>query len=57
MAFWRRLRVRSIAHVSQSQVMNVRASDLSNSTVCARTHPATRHSTRLQVSGPVSCLA
>jgi hypothetical protein len=56
-AFCCRLRVRNIARVSQSQVMNARASGLSNSIGCARTHPATRHWTQLQVSVPVSCLA
>jgi hypothetical protein len=57
MAFCYRLRVRSIARVSQSQGMNVRASDPSSSTGHARTHPATKHLTQLQVSVPVSYLA
>jgi hypothetical protein len=57
MAFCCRPRVRNTARVSQSRVMNVRASDLSNSTGYARTHPATKHLTRSQASVRVSCLA
>lgn len=57
MAFCYRLRVRSIARVSQSQAMNVHASDLSNSTGYARTHRATKHLTLSRALGQVSCLA
>jgi len=56
MVFCYRLHVRNTAHVWRSQVMNARASDLSNSTGYARTHPVTRHLTQLQVSDQESCL-